>query len=318
MNSSPVLETTEPSFWIERECSMEVKSNKRKKNVKKMTPYVFIFPAFLLIVVVLLFPVVRGVVSSFENTVLTSSAPTRFVGLENYTQLFKDRAFKSALEKSLLWTVAIILAQLVFGLMIALLLNKDLKFKKLFRSLILIPWVIPNAIVAVTWKWIFAEQYGLLNSMLLKVGLINEPQAWLSAGSSAFWALVITAIWKGTPFVAIVILAGLQSIDHTIYEAAAVDGIGGVGKLFKITLPLIRKIILTVGTLTAIWTFNTFDIIQIITRGGPGDSTLTMPMFTYKLFNNAFQVSYASAAATIMMIALIIPSYLYVRAVMKD
>jgi multiple sugar transport system permease protein len=154
--------------------------------------------------------------------------------------------------------------------------------------------------------------------MLNSLGMITEQQAWLSNGATAFWCLVVTAIWKGTPFVAIVILAGLQSIDRSIYEAADVDGVGSFGKFFRVTLPMMKKITLTAGTLTSIWTFNTFDIIQIITRGGPGDSTLTMPMFTYKLFNNAFQVSYASAAATVMMLALIIPSYFYVRSIMKD
>jgi multiple sugar transport system permease protein len=290
----------------------------RKTGFSRYTPYAFMFPALLLVTMILLYPVILGVISSFKNIILTAPVPEKFVGFANYWQLFNDSMFKTALSKSLVWTFSIVLAELVFGYMIALLLNQDLKWKKLFRSMILIPWVIPSAIVAVIWKWIFAEQYGLLNGMLYKLGLISNYQGWLSDNVLAFWCLVVTSIWKGTPFVAIVILAGLQSIDRTIYEAADVDGVGIFGKFWKITLPMMKNITLTVGTLSAIWTFNSFDIIQIITRGGPGDSTLTMPMMTYKLFNHAFQVSYASAVATIMMIALVIPSYFYVRSVLKD
>ena len=147
--------------------------------------------------VVLLYPVIEGIIASFKNTVLTSPAPEKFVGLENYVRLFNDSIFVSSLGKSLLWTFVIVLVQLVLGYGIALLLNQDIKCKKLFRSLILIPWVIPNAIVAVIWKWIFAEQYGLLNGMLGSLGMITEQQAWLSDGTTAFWCLVVTAIWKG-------------------------------------------------------------------------------------------------------------------------
>lgn len=281
-----------------------------KKNI---TPYIFIAPCVLLMGIILLYPLGQGIVSSFLNTNLMVQLPVKFVGLDNFTKLFKDPMFWSALYKSAIWTFSILACQMVIGFLIAMLLNQDIKGKKIFRCLVLIPWVIPNAIGAVTWKWIFAEQYGLLNYTLFKLGMISSYKPWLSDTTLAFWAVVMVAVWKGVPFVTIVLLAGLQSINHSLYESAEVDGASSLRIFFKITLPLVKNIALTVALLEAIWNFNQFEIIQVITRGGPGASTLLLPIFTYRLFLQSFQISYASSAATIMLVVMLVPMYFYVK-----
>jgi len=283
------------------------------KLKRKAVPYYFIAPCAVLMGIILLYPLGEGIVSSFLNINLLVPAPVNFVGLENFIRLFKDPMFWDALYKSAIWTFSILACQMVVGFAIAMLLNQDIKGKKLFRCLVLIPWVIPNAIGAVTWKWILAEQYGLLNYMLQKIGIISSYKPWLSDTTLAFWAVVMVAVWKGVPFVTIVILAGLQSIDHSLYESAEVDGASSFRMFFQITLPLVKNIALTIALLEAIWNFNQFEIIQVITRGGPGASTLLMPIFTYRLFMQSFQISYASSAATIMLVVMIVPMYFYVK-----
>lgn len=281
-----------------------------KKNI---TPYIFIAPCAVLMGIILLYPLGEGIVSSFLNINLLAPLPLKFVGLANFIRLFKDPMFWGALYRTAIWTFSILACQMIIGFVIAMLLNQDIKGKKIFRCLVLIPWIIPNAIGAVTWKWILAEQYGLLNYSLQKIGIISSYKPWLSDTTLAFWAVVLVAVWKGVPFVAVVILAGLQAIDQSLYESAEVDGASNLRVFFQITLPLVKNIALTVALLEAIWNFNQFEIIQVITRGGPGASTLMMPIFTYRLFLQSFQISYASGAATIMLIVMTVPMYFYVK-----
>lgn len=292
----------------------------RKKSLSGswVTPYLFLLPAFFLIALVLFYPLADGILSSFKNIVLTKARPEAWVGFEQYTRLFNDPMFWSAFSKSLVWLIVIVTAQYIIGFGIALLLNKDIRCKKLFRCLVLLPWVIPNAVAGIIWKWIYAEQYGLLNGLLKQMGVISSNVGWLAENSTAFWSLLLAAVWKGTPFVIIVLLAGLQAIDGSLYEAASIDGANVLHSFTRVTLPLMKKISLTVITLTSIWTFNSFELIQVVTRGGPGNATMTLPIYTYKLFNQTFQVSYASSAATLMLVVLIVPAFFYVRAVMND
>lgn len=286
-------------------------------RIKKFSiPYFFIAPCALLIGLILLYPLARGIVSSFYNVNLLIPLPSKFVGLENFIRLFKDNLFWTALTNSIIWTVVILVAQMAGGLGVALLLNQKIKGRRFFRSLILIPWVIPAAIGAITWRWIYAEQYGLLNFILYRLHIIDHYKAWLAEPSFALPAVIVVAIWKGIPFVTIVLLAGLQSIPQTLYEAARIDGAGAFPIFWRITLPLIKSIALIVALLTSIWTFNHFETVQIMTRGGPGTATLLMPIYAYKLFLESFQISYASTLATAMLGLMMVLAYFYVRRLM--
>jgi multiple sugar transport system permease protein len=288
-----------------------------KKNLRdSLIPYLFITPCAILIAVIVCFPLILGIVNSFLDINLFIKRPVSFVGFENFINLFKDRLFSIAFYKSVIWTLVILVGEMIIGLPIAWLLNKDIKGRKFFRMLFLIPWVIPNAIAAIIWKWIYAEQYGLLNYTLKKLGIIDNYISWLGISNISFWAVLTAALWKIIPFVVLVILAALQSVEKDIYEAAEVDGANEIQKFFHITLPSIKNIVIIVAILTSIWNFNQFEMIQLLTRGGPGTATLTMPIYSYELFLESFQVSYASSAATIMLIAMAIPMYIYVKNVM--
>lgn len=279
--------------------------------------YVFILPCALLILIILIFPVINGITKSFTNENLMKIQQDEFIGFQNYIRLFEDQTFLHALGKSIIWTITILVVEMVVGLFFASILNKDIHGKKFFRLLVLIPWVIPNAIAGIIWKWFLNESYGMMNHLLKQSGLISNNLPWLSSSQLAELSLILVISWKSIPFVAITLLAGLQAIPTNLYEAAEVDGAGAYVKFRYITIPMIKKIMLITGILTSIWNFNQIEIIQVITRGGPGEATLTLPIYIYRLFMLTFQTGYASAAAVVMMLVLIVPTAIYVKKILE-
>lgn len=290
-----------------------------KKRVKTvLNPYLFLLPCALLILVILIYPVLSGLVNSFYNENLIRPIDPVFVGAENYAKLMKDSMFLNALWRSIVWTVVILIFEMAMGLLFAVLLSKDIYCKKLFRCLVLIPWIIPNAIAGIIWKWFLNESFGMMNYLLKSTGLISHNLAWLSDEKLAAVSVVMVIIWKSIPFVAITLLAGIQAISGDLYEAAKVDGARASQCFRFITVPMLRNIMLITAILTSIWNFNQLEIIQVVTKGGPGEATLSLPVYIYRLFMQTFQTSYASAAAVVMMIVLIIPCIVYVRKLLKE
>ena len=290
-----------------------------KRRLKTgMAPYLFLLPCAILILVVLIYPVFSGLVNSFYNENLIRPIAKEFVGFENYGKLLKDSMFLDALGRSVVWTIVILIFEMILGLLFAVMLNKDIYCKKLFRCLVLIPWVIPNAIAGIIWKWFLNESFGMMNYLLKQIGLINHNLAWLSDEKLAAASVVMVIIWKSIPFVAITLLAGIQAIPSDLYEAAKVVGAKESQCFRFITIPMLQNIMLITAILTSIWNFNQLEIIQVVTKGGPGEATLSLPVYIYRLFMQTFQTSYASAAAVMMMIVLIIPCIIYVRKLLKE
>lgn len=289
-----------------------------KKLKAALTPYLFLFPCAVLILVILIYPVLSGFFNSFYNENLIRPIMPEFVGLENYQNLLKDSMFLDALRRSIVWTIVILIFEMFFGMLFAVILNKDIYFKKFFRCLVLIPWIIPNAIAGIIWKWFLNESFGMMNYLLKSAGLITHNLAWLSDPKLAEISVVMVIIWKSIPFVAITLLAGIQAIPTDLYEAARVDGARSSQCFRFITIPMLKNIMLITAILTSIWNFNQLEIIQVVTKGGPGEATLSLPVYIYRLFMQTFQTSYASAAAVLMMVVLIIPCIIYVKKLLKE
>ncbi len=290
----------------------------RKRIKNFLTPYIFLFPCAVLILLILIYPVVSGFVNSFYNEILIRPVSPKFVGLENYVELTQDSMFLDALMRSIVWTIIILFFKMTLGLLFAILLNKDIYCKKLFRCLMLIPWIIPNAIAGIIWKWFLNESFGMMNYLLKTTGLINQNLPWLSDEKLAAASVIMVMTWKNIPFVAITLLAGIQAIPSDLYEAAKVDGARSFQCFRFVTIPMLKNIALITAILTSIWNFNQLEIIQVVTKGGPGEATLSLPVYIYRLFMQTFQTSYASAAAVLMMIVLIIPCVVYVRKLLKE
>lgn len=277
-----------------------------------LTPYLFIFPCLLLIGVLLLYPLVNGVVLSFYNKD-AYNLEASFVGLKNFRLLAENRVFFIALWHTIWWTLSVLAGRYLLGLVLALLLNQKIRGRVIFRSLILVPWVIPPAIAAIAWKWIYAEQYGILNHLLTSVRIIEHNVAWLANTNTAMWSIIAAGIWQGIPFVAIVLLAGLQAIPGEEYEAAMMDGASAWQRLRYITMPHLRDISFIVIILTTIWNINQFELTYILTRGGPGNLTQILSTYTYQLFFAAFQFSAAATVATVMLVIMMVLTAFYIR-----
>lgn len=294
---------------------------KRKRNVlpkRNMYAYMLIAPGLILISFIMIYPLIRGIISSFFTQGATSMRFESFAGLRYYKELLGDKTFKLSILNSLLYTVIVVAAQYLIGLVVALLLNKNFKGRGIYRSLILIPWVVPGISAAMTWKWMYDSQHGIFNQILMKLGLISKNIDWLGSQSTALWSVMVTSAWKAIPFVAIVLLATLQQIDSGLYEAVKIDGGSPFHEFRYITLPGIKQISITTILLETIWTYNQFDLVFIMTKGGPANSSMIAPVYTYLTSFSFFKMNKAAAIGVISLIIVCIPAILYIRNSKKE
>lgn len=283
------------------------------KRRKQIFPYLLVLPGALAVAVILVYPLAKGILSSFYLEQPLDLGNAQFVGLQHFRTLLNDKIFKMALRNSIVWTITIVAVQYILALFIALLLNQDFPGRSIFRGILLIPWVVPNIAAALTWRWIYADQFGILNHIFVRLGIIGEGISWLGSTDMAFISVIIAAIWKGTPFVAVTLLAGLQSIPHDLYEAALVAGANKLQELWYITLPSIKGVSIVAIILSSIWTFNQFDLVWLMTRGGPANSTQIIPVYTYVNAFNFFKFNYAAAIGTVGVLILSVLGVLSVK-----
>lgn len=276
----------------------------RKGVSKKIAPYIFSAPTVILMAVFMGFPIVYGLALSFFQWSLVDirNAPT-FVGLQNFVNLFQNPQFWSSMRTTLLFVVAVIFVQLLLGLLIALLLEKKLPGIRFFRSIFMLPVMISPVVVGVTWKYMYDANFGVLNYLL---GLVGLPAGtWLSSEGTALLSVIITEIWQWTPFVFLILLSGLQGVPSDLVEASVVDGASYMQTLIHVKLPCMSQIIRLVLTLRMIESMRSMVVIFIMTNGGPGISTLTLPMAIYKdAFVNQ-DLGSASATALVLLVLLV-------------
>ena len=232
-------------------------------------PYLLIAPAVLIIIAVVLFPALNAVLMSFQSYDLRRPSDIGFVGLTNYIDVLQDKLFWASLWRTILWVVFGVGFQFVFGFILANFLNKSFRGRGVVRAVSLIPWVTPGVLIGLMWRWIYDGSYGVLNDLLMKVGLISAPVPFLAQESTVMPSVILTIIWQGIPFFALMLLAGLQGVPGELYEAADIDGATGFQKLFRITIPAIKNTIFVTTLLRIIWVANSVDVIFNMTGGGP-------------------------------------------------
>lgn len=289
--------------------SIRMKRPGRNRNVYA---YILIAPGLLLLALIMIYPLIRGVVSSFFTQQAASVHFDEFVGIRYYKELLRDQIFRTSFGNSILYTVIVVAAQYFIGLAIALLLNQNFRGRSIYRSLILIPWVVPGVSAAMTWKWMFDSQNGIINQIFMKMGLITENIDWLGLRASALYAVMVVSVWKAVPFVAIVLLATLQQVDQGLYAAVKIDGGSSFHEFRYITLPGIKKISITTILLETIWTFNQFDLVFTMTKGGPANSSMIVPVYTYLTSFSFFKTNKAAAIGVISLLIVSIPAILYI------
>jgi arabinogalactan oligomer/maltooligosaccharide transport system permease protein len=274
--------------------------------------YLYTMPALIVIGMVVIYPFVYNIVLSFSNMNLTHFNNWRITGISNYISVFKESTFWYFLFKTVLWTVVNVFFHVTIGIFLALILNKEIKGKSYFRTLLILPWAVPQYITALTWRGMFNSEYGAISLTLDRLFGIQIP--WLTTEWGAFAACVITNVWLGFPFMMIVALGGLQSIPDELYEAADIDGASSFHKLKNITIPLIKPVMIPAITLGIIWTFNNFNIVWLVSNGGePADKTHILVSWIYKSGFRYFRMGYAAAFSMIIFLILLTFSWNFIK-----
>ena len=277
--------------------------------------YLYILPAALFLGAVMGFPIIFSVVMSFQKYTLETlvSRQTEFIGLQNYSAIFNNPEFSTALGHSLVFTFCSILFQFTIGLALAILFSKAFPLSNVMRGLLLSGWQIPSVVTGTIFLWLFNLDYGLINFLLGLTGLVKDPIGWVVQADAALPAVIIANIWLGIPFNTILLSSGLTGLPEDVYEAATVDGANGWQKIIHVTLPLLRPTILAVLMLGFIYTLRVFDLIWIITKGGPGDATEVLPTFAYRLSFISFNFGPSAAVAVVILVILLSAAVLYLK-----
>jgi multiple sugar transport system permease protein len=274
-----------------------------------------LIPALLPILLLSVAPLLRGIYLGFTDSRAGFNVKTHFIGLDNFHRLFHDTLFTNSFKIGLIWAGSVTFIQFCLALGLALLLSQELKFRWLARSLALVPWAMPAVIVAIMWKLVFQPQAGVINELLYRAHLPGANIDWLSDFTWALPAVILVGVWAGMPQTTVALLAGVQSIQDELHEAAAVDGATTLQRFWTITLPQLRPVIFAITSLDLIWNFNSFGLVWVLTQGGPGHSTELPLLFAY---NEAFkygEFGYASALgdAMVVVIATVLVFYLWGR-----
>lgn len=283
-----------------------------KKFVNRHMCGVFIAPAFLVTILLLAYPICISVFYSFTNKSLLGK-PLKFTGFGNYQAVLSNPEFYQALWNTMVYTAISLSLQLIFGFILALALNRITRFKGLFRTLILIPWAFPMIIVTFTWSYLLNDLYGIVNGKLLQWGLIAQPIQFLADPRYAMVTVSLVNVWFGVPLFAVNILASLQTIPRDLYEAAMIDGASAWMRFRFITLPFVRVIAGLLIILRTIWIFNSFDLIFLMTGGGPGTATVTVPIFAYRMGWTLYSLGRSSAVTILLLLFLAGACFLYFR-----
>jgi multiple sugar transport system permease protein len=270
-----------------------------------------LLPTALLLALIIVYPVCRLVWTSFQNLSLTSGVPATFAGLENYRLMIDDPVFWETTWNTILITLITVPGALLMGLALALMGNLPFKTKWPVRLSLLIPWALPLAFAGLIFAWFFHSEYGVVNDVLRRLGF--EGVIWFNSANWAFAAICLTIIWKTSSFMALIILAGLQTIPRSLYEAAEVDGAGRMRQFFEITLPLLKPSIVVALIFRTITALQTFDIPFTMTRGGPGTSTATLAMYIHQNTVDFLDLGYGSALAVVMFILSMGVTTVYLR-----
>ena len=269
------------------------------------TPWLLLAPALAATVLLMLGPAAQTVWMSLHDMVLFRPRSRPFVGLANYAAALADPVFWEGLAASVLWVVVSVGLQFALGLGAALLLNRRFAWRGLARALIVVPWALPSVIIGLVWTWMLDFNLGLVNEVGLRLGLLEQPVPWLSQPGTAFAAVVLAVVWQGFPFFAVTLLAGLQAIPAELYEAAALDGAGSAATFRHVTLPGLAGVMATALLLRMIWVANSLDLILVMTGGGPGTATQTLPLHAFLTAWSGGNYGQGSALAVILTLLLL-------------
>jgi multiple sugar transport system permease protein len=278
---------------------------------------VFVTPAVILLLVLVAYPFVMALYFALSDSYI--GRPSHFVGLRNFIHLWDSDAFRQTFQNAFVFTGAAVAFKLVLGIILALLLNEQLWFKRIIRGAVLLPWVIPTALSTLGWWWMFNSLYSVVNWTGIALGIMDPPGPnWLGQKYYAMAAVVIVNVWRGLPFFAITILAGLVSIPKELYEAAEADGAGATARFWYVTLPLLKPVLAVVVLFSTIFTFSDFNIVYVLTHGGPINSTHLFATYSRMLVIDVGRIGEGAAVSLYLFPLLVLVIWAQLRFVRKQ
>lgn len=290
-------------------------------KIKKIFRYdnagiLFVLPAFVYMLVFVGYPITRNIILSFQDVSAGNlvRGTKNFILFDNYMELFRDSVFRASLFNTLRYTVLCLIFQFVIGFALALFFSQRFSFAKPVRGILLVPWMIPVTVTALMFKLLFATDIGVINYILRSLHLIDKNIEWLTTPQTAMFALICANVWIGIPFNMILISTGLTTIPKELYESASIDGANKTQTFFSITLPLLKPTIESVLILGFIYTFKVYDLVYVMTSGGPVNSTHMLSTYSYKLSFEMFKYSKGSAVANVLLVILLIVGVFYIKA----
>jgi multiple sugar transport system permease protein len=284
-----------------------------RRRRELLTGYLYLVPVAICLGGTILFPILKAMHMSLYNHVLIRPRDYGFIGLGNYLRLLHDETFWLTLWNSFVWVFGSVSLQFVGGFAAALLLHQSFRGRAFVRTVTLLPWIVPGVVVALVWQWLYQPNYGVINDLLLRLGWLHERVAWLSDPDLAMPAVIATNVWRGVPFFAIMLLAGLQAIPDELYEAARVDGATVLQRFAYLTLPLLRPIIVVATATRVIWTFNYADLIFVMTGGGPANATQITSTYTLQMAYTNLDFGYAATLSVVLLLIMLGFTILYLR-----
>lgn len=275
--------------------------------------WMLLLPACTSLVTIRMWPMLQGIWLSFTDKSLMANASTNFIALDNYIRLLGDKSFWSSATFTILYTFGTVVFSYLLGLLVALLMNMKIKGRGIFRTIMMIPWVIPGVVAAYIWRYALNDQIGIINMLLQSLSLVDSPIPFLATPTMAQIVVTLVNTWKNFPFMALVLLAGLQNVSEEIKEAARIDGANGWQVFKHVTWPELRGVTGMCTTLMFIWTFNSFDNIFLLTSGGPNKATYVLSIDAYYAAFSRMDIGYASSMATLMLMFILVISIFYMR-----
>lgn len=283
---------------------------------KNYTRWIFVLPAMIVVSVLFIYPFLSSIFYSFTNKNLIMPN-WKFVGFDNYVAVINDPSFWLAFSNSILWTIFSLVGQVLVGFALAMALHRVRHLQWLYKILLIIPWAFPTIVIAFSWQWILNGVYGYLPNMIVKLGLMDIAPHFLSDSTWAFVSLVFINVWFGAPLIMVNVLSALQTVSQEQYEAAKIDGANAWQVFRHITLPHIKVVIGLLVVLRTVWVFNNFDIIYLITGGGPANSTMTLPIFAYNMGWGTKMLGRSSAVTVLLFLFLLLVCFIYFKVISR-
>jgi multiple sugar transport system permease protein len=281
-------------------------------STQTLVGYAFVLPLMLWLALTILYPLAAAVMLSVQNIKIIGS-PGKMVGFDNYDLILHSPRFWDALKRSVIWVLGNAVAQTVLAFLAALVLKQRFFGQRIARVWIILSWIVPTVVVVIIWRWLLSASGGIVNYTLVSSGLTSKPIGFFSSGRMAFESVILINAWRWFPFNAVILLAAMQRIPQELYEAASVDGASIIGKFRHITLPGLSQVLFVMGLVGTLLSFNVFDVIWLLTGGGPSQATTTLPVLIYDTAFKRYRLSQAAAMSVITGVILVVFAALFIR-----